>query len=191
MTKQEYPKPIQYPKRSVEAIRKPIPMKRVLKRPDRREERQLQVRIDVNADTNRFKDDPNHSIQSPEDPVINIDSADNIIQPYTVPASGGNYGQFNIGRYFIDTANNIMTVYHFDQQNLRWIKFVTRLRKDIVFPRPPVMTLSHNAVYVYGSRGRRYVRSKQGVVQTSRRQYISNRRYNNRTGTSGARRIGW
>jgi hypothetical protein len=182
-----YPHPINYPKRNINYIRKPIPLpRRALagETPDRRETQQLKVRIALDAEQNRFYNDPDHSIQSPEDNFVEIDSADNIIQTYTVPASAGNYGQFSITKYFVDKVNKILVVYHFDEQNLHWVRFVARLRKDLEFPQAPAMTMVSNSVYVFGSRGRRYVRNKHQITHINRREYLINREYNDQLGTT-------
>jgi hypothetical protein len=186
------PGPIKYPKRNVDYTSRAsdvIPTPRLplagSNIPDRRQLGQKRVRLDFEADTNVLANNPTFDIQSPDDSVINIDSADHIPQNYTLPPSGGN-AFCQLGRVFVDRVNKIMVTYHFDSVNVKWIRFVTRLRKDLPIPTPPANQYVSSAGYTFGSRGRRYVREKTKLsVQARRQRSISNRIFRNISGQSG------
>jgi len=146
------------------------------------------IRIAFDPEMSPFDDDPNYKMLSPESPFIEIDSADEIAQEYTVPSTAGSHGQHTLPKYFVDPVNKILVVYYFNHQDNTWMRQVTRLRSDLHIPQPPVGQHTHNAQVVLGSRGTRYQRERANVKRVSRRRVISNRIYRGRSGISGARR---
>ncbi len=187
----ERPKSISIPKRNIDYRRDPsLIHRRHLAGPsyrDPRQERQLKVRFDFEADSNPLRDSENYHIISPEDSFIKIDSADQILQPYTLPPSSGTWGcQFL--RPFMDAANKILVTYHFDHMNLRWVRMTTRLRPDLPIVQPPASQFTDGPRFYWRSRGSRYVRTKKKVQDINRRRRsTANRLYRGRAGTSGAR----
>ncbi len=154
---------------------------------DPRQLRQLKVRLDFEADTNPLAKEENFDVMSPDDEYIRIDSADEIIQPYTLPSSTGTWG-CQLLRPFVDPIHNILVTYHFDHMDLRWVRMTTRLSPDLRIPRPPANQHTNSPQYYFGSRGSRYVRHKRKVTEMGRRKKShSNRLYRGRAGTSGAR----
>jgi len=185
------PGPIKFPKRDVDytsrANSTPVPQLPLAgpNPPDRRQIEQKRVRLDFEADTNVLANNPTFDIQSPDASYITIDSADHIPQNYTLPPSGGT-PLCQLGRVFVDRVNKILVTYHFDSVNIRWVKFITRLRKDLPIPAPPANQYVNSAGYTFGSRGRRYVRDKTKLsVQARRQKSISNRIFRNISGQSG------
>lgn len=185
------PLPIRYPRRPntlpTQGRTRNVPLNN-----PKREERQItegqkKVRFSFEPGLNSLSDQPGFQFFSPEDDFIAIDSADDIIQEYVVPSSGGDYGQHTLTKYFVDPVNKILVVYHFNHQENKWIRTTTRLRKDLPIPRPPVGQFNHFAQHVFGSRGQRYERDKQTVQRIDRRQSRANRIWRGRSGTSGAR----
>jgi hypothetical protein len=102
--------------------------------------------MDLDADTNPLAGAPNTQIYSPQDQYIAIDSADDVQQPYYLPSCTGREG-FTLMRPMIDPVHKIMTTYHFDRINLRWVKMITRLRPDVPLPQPPANQYVHGAQY--------------------------------------------
>lgn len=186
------PKSIQYPHRNISYLRDPSLVTRRLpagsRYRDPRQLRQLKVRFDLDAETNPWAGAPNTQIYSPWDKMVAIDSADDIRQPYYVHANTGREG-FTVMRPMIDPVHKIMTTYHFDRVNLRWVRMVTRLRPDLPLPQPPANQLVNASLPYWSSRGTRYVRNRVRTPQAPVRRDIANRRYRDRSGVSGAHGI--
>lgn len=182
-------RPITIPQRNISYLRDPsfIPLVHLAgsKFVDRRALGQKKVRFDFELDMNPFFGDEEYKIFSPDGYYIEIDSADDIKQPYHLHPHGGT-GGCSLLRPMVDPIKKIMVTYHFDQQNLRWVRTVTRLRKDLRIVRPPANQHTTSPQYVFRSRGTRYVRKKQKVQEMARRRFISNRIYRGSSGVSGA-----
>lgn len=182
--------PIQYPLRPSRISiggaglphKSPAPNKFV----DRRREGLRHVRFDFRAEVNPLKDRSDYEIVSPEDFNITIDSANDQSQVYYLPSYHPRGSQ--LLRPIVDRVNNIYITYHYDRMSQKWVKMITRLRKDLQFPSPPV-TYTRDHVPYYGSRGTRYVRYKRDIAgKHERRQSLWNRLfYGNKSGTSGVR----
>lgn len=183
-------KPINFPKRRNIAIRDT--RNRVHRQlapelyQDPRHLEQKKFRLDFEAEANGLQGIGQYKIVSPENQNITIDSADEVLQVYTLPP-GHNFGCQAL-RPIVDYVNNILITYHFDRQNLRYVKFITRLRKDATFPQPPAGQFNANYLPYFGSRGTRYIRTKRSLaVDPKRRRSVSNRTYRGGSGVSGAR----
>jgi len=180
------PKPVNYPQRPNIALHDPAPKMPVSQEgyKDPRRAGQIHVRFDYDAAGNALKDLPDYQVISPDDHNISIDSANDVPQAYYLPPSTTTGIQTL--RPIVDTVNNLYISYHFDHRNNRWIKMVTRLRKDLHYPQPPV-TYNANRVPYYGSRGSRYVRYKKKLVPNTSQndQEVLNRIYFDRAGLSG------
>lgn len=189
----EQPKSINIPQRDIDYRRDPSLIHR--RHPagrrytDSRQLKQQVTRFDFEAATNPLADKEGFLIQSPDDPFIKVDSADDITQSYTLPPSTGTWGcQFL--RPFVDPVHKILVTYHFDHMNLQWVRMTTRLRPDLPIVQPPANQYVNSPQYYFSSRGSRYVRERQKVTEMNRRRRsISNRLFRGRAGTSGARGI--
>lgn len=181
-------KPIQYPQRPNRIAletRPPIPGSVLDPEAytDPRRQGQIHVRFDYQADTNLLAQRTDYHVMSPDDHYIEVDSADEVPQVYYLPPSTSTGIQTL--RPIVDTVNNLYISYHFDHRNNRWFKMITRLRKDLHYPQPPV-TYNANRVPYYGSRGTRYVRFRKRVtIHGGPDQEIMNRVYFDRAGLSG------
>ncbi len=179
-------KPIHYPERPQVALRDPAPKMPVVPSDDYKDPRrdgQVHVRFDYQADQNALAELDNYQVVSPDDHNISIDSANDVPQAYYLPPS--TVTGIQTLRPIVDTVNNLYISYHFDHRNNRWIKMVTRLRKDLHYPQPPVM-YNANRVPYYGSRGTRYIRYKKRLsVNPKPDQETLNRVYFDRAGLSG------
>lgn len=182
--------PISIPQRNISYLRDPrfVPLGHPAGRRfhDPRELGQKKVRFDFELEMNPFFGDDDYRIFSPDGHYIEIDSADDIKQPYHLHPHSG-VGGCALLRPMVDPINKIMVTYHFDHQNLRWVRTVTRLRKDLRIVRPPANQHTTSPQYYFKSRGTRYVRKKQKVQEMARRRFISNRIFRGRSGVSGAR----
>jgi len=192
MTFQE-PGSINLPRRNVCYLRDPVLLSQVASKVpisgssnyhDHRELGQRHIRFDYDVDAafNPFINDATYTVYTPDSQDIEIDSADDVPQRYTMPPDGG--GQ-TLLRPIVDPVNKILVTYHFDRKHLTWVRMVTRLRKDVNIPQPPGNQFTISPQYYYKSRGNRYVRQRLKVQQMVRPRYLSDRIYEGRSGTSG------
>jgi len=184
-----YPRPIDVPQRNISYLRDPSMVPKFWHGGSRyHDDRELgarKVRFEWDKSLDPCTNDPYFKIYTPEDDVIEVDSADDIKQNYVMhnfstPDSGG------LLRAMVDPVHKILVTYHFDRINLRWVKMVTRLRKDVEIVRPPANQLVSNAQYNWRSRGRRYLRKKPQVLQLPYSHSSANRAYYGKSGTSGS-----
>lgn len=183
-------RPIQYPQRPNIAIRGTPRVRKANLAPskyvDERRSGITHVIFDYQAETNPLRDKEKYEVISPDDPHIEVDSANDVSQVYYLPPANvrGHQGL----RPIVDTINNIHVAYYYDRMTNQWIKMVTRLQKDLTYPEPPV-GYNYNYLQYYGSRGTRYVRTRKRLSRNVKdhRSKANRIYYGNRAGTSGAR----
>ena len=182
------PKPINNPRRNISYLRDVTLTPQIWPigsgYHDDREFGPRHIRFDYDIDpvADPFVNDSTYDIYTPDTQYVEVDSANDVPQDYFLASFDGNQ---TLLRPFIDPIHKILVTYHFDRRHLKWVRMVTRLRKDAPIVRPPAMQMVNSAQYYWGSRGRRYVRNKPKVQQIARPRFISDRVYEGRSGISG------